>query len=294
MKKIDIHIHTALQQVAGAGKNPVFPDYIADADEMREHLKNQQISEAVIMSAGENEGYIQCSNNEDAMKIVREHDGFFHWMCNVDARDPETIGTRLEQYKSQGAIGVGELMINQWIDSEILQEVFRNAERLELPVLFHMSPEPGYGYGICDHAGLPLLEKILQSYPKLKVIGHSQVFWHEISGDCETVGNAERSAMGKGTVASGGRVIELLDHYDNLYCDLSAYSGYCAISRDEEFGCRFLQKYEDRLLYGTDAMNRHQIIPLDRLIDTWMQEGKISRETFEKIYHLNAEKLFGI
>ena len=69
------------------------------------------------------------------------------------------------------------------LDDPMIQEIFAAAETLSLPVLFHMSPEVGYEYGIVDDAGLPLLEESLKKYPNLKFIGHSQPFWHEISGD---------------------------------------------------------------------------------------------------------------
>ena len=65
-------------------------------------------------------------------------------------------------------------MINRSIDDPMIQEIFAAAETLSLPVLFHMSPEVGYEYGIVDDAGLPLLEESLKKYPNLKFIGHSQ------------------------------------------------------------------------------------------------------------------------
>ncbi len=61
---------------------------------------------------------------------------------------PENIFERLETYKNQGAVGIGELMINRSIDDPMIQEIFAAAETLSLPVLFHMSPEVGYEYGI--------------------------------------------------------------------------------------------------------------------------------------------------
>src|SRR5699024_11875816 len=58
--------------------------------------------------------------------------------------------------------------------------------------LFHMSPEPGVYYGVYDAAGLPLLEKVLKSFPNLPVIAHSQPFWYEMT-PVSSAAPAERS-----------------------------------------------------------------------------------------------------
>ena len=67
------------------------------------------------------------------------------------------------------AVGVGELFINEKIDSPIIQAIFVAAEQLELPILFHMSPEIGYGYGIVDDPKLPILEKALKKTSQTKI-----------------------------------------------------------------------------------------------------------------------------
>jgi predicted TIM-barrel fold metal-dependent hydrolase len=92
----------------------------------------------------------------------------------------------------------------------------------------------------------------------------------------------------------GGAVPRLLDTYPNLYGDLSAYSGYKAITRDEKFGLMFLEKYQDRLMYGSDTINKRQIIPLGLYLDECAEKGLIRRETWEKICYRNARKLFKI
>lgn len=89
-------------------------------------------------------------------------------------------------YKSLGALGIGEFVINKWLDNSFIQSIFKAAEELSMPILIHMSPMEDYNYGVADRAGLPLLEESLNKYPRLKIIGHSQPFWHEISKDAET------------------------------------------------------------------------------------------------------------
>lgn len=184
-------------------------------------------------------------------------------------------------------------MINRSIDDPMIQEIFAAAETLSLPVLFHMSPEVGYEYGIVDDAGLPLLEESLKKYPNLKFIGHSQPFWHEISGDAS--GDLpSRMEWGKGEVAPGGRLSYLFDTYPNLYGDLSANSGGCAIMRDETFGLSFLEKYCDRLMFATDMVNVDMEFPLGKWLEEMYQCGKLKEEVYRKIAYQNAESLFGL
>lgn len=189
-------------------------------------------------------------------------------------------------------MGIGELAVNEWMDSPRLEAVFAAAETLGLPVTIHMSPEPGYQYGVCDRPGLPLLEQTLRRHPGLRLLGHSQLFWLEISGDCPRQGNDARSRMGRGPVTPGGRVPALLAACPNLYADLSAFSASCAILRDEAFGLAFLETWQDRLLYGTDTLNRHQVFPLGRFLDRAVADGRLSRTAYEKICRENARQLF--
>ena len=256
-----------------------------------EHLRSQGVFKTVSLTHtdGEN-GDIRA-----AVKMAQMHPGFFHFSCNFSENDaPEAVFDLMAKYKEMGAVSVGELAINQWIDSPLLTAVFTAAEKLDLPVTFHMSPEPGYAYGICDKPGLPLLEQALGSFSKLKFIGHSQTFWLEISADAPQAGNDARSKTGAGPVVPGGVVPRLLDTYPNLFGDLSAFSGYKAMTRDKGYGLLFMEKYQDRLMYGSDTINKRQIIPLGRYLDDSAENGRLSRETYEKICYSNAQKLFKI
>ena len=135
------------------------------------------------------------------------------------------------------------------------------------------------------------LEENLKRYKGLKFIGHSQPFWHEISKDAPATPK-ERMKWGEGAVCPGGRLPYLFETYENLYGDLSANSGGCAIMRDEEFGLAFLEKYQDRLLFGTDMANCEMTFPLGNWLDEQEHAGRLSRSAYEKICRTNAEKLF--
>lgn len=287
MKKIDLHMH--VMTTLNLPKIGRFP--LSGPKKMIAHMEELGIKKAVLMSSGEKK--IPVGNNKVCKKICRKYPEKFAWMCMLDYVDAATIYARLAHYKAQGAIGIGELTINKLLSDPFLQEVFAAAEMLSLSVTLHMSPEVGYKYGVVDEPGLPLLEEVLKKYPKLKVLGHSQVFWIEMSGDAPTYKEG-RSAWGNGPVTPGGRVPELFAKYENLYGDLSANSAGQAIMRDPEFGLQFLEKYADRLFFATDMVNADMEFPLGKWLDEQVEKGTLGRDAYEKICWKNAERVFGI
>lgn len=183
-------------------------------------------------------------------------------------------------------------IINRWIGDPVLQAIFSAAEKLRLPVTIHMSSRPGFSYGICDRPGLPLLEQLLKTYPNLIVVGHSGLFWLEISGDCPAEGDWEQNGYGQGKVIPGGAVVRLMETYPNLYGDLSATSGSSAIMRDEEFGIAFLECFQDWLFYATDSFDCEKIFPFGEFLNQCHGDGRLSHTAYEKICRGNAEKLY--
>lgn len=286
-RKIDDHLHLIYEKMEGSGQASM---QISTAEEMLSHLDELGIGHGILMSGGE-----ECpvGNNENNRKICEAFPERYSWMCNVDARNAETVYERLKTYKEAGAVGIGELMINEPLDSPFLAAVFEAAQKLKLPVLFHMSPKEGFQYGVVDEPGLPLLERVLQAYPELTVIGHSQPFWHEISGDAGA-SLEERNAWGSGPVKAGGRLVELFEKYPKLYGDLSANSGGCAVMRDEDFGLAFLERFQDRLIFGTDMVNTEMVFPLGEWLDAMKEKGRLSAEVYDKICFGNAVGIFGL
>ena len=157
-----------------------------------------------------------------------------------------------------------------------------------MPVIFHIGHTNG-DYGLIDEYGLPRLEKTLKQFPNLKFLAHSQRWWSHISGDI-----TEETYHGypDGPVVPGGRVVELMRKYPNLYGDLSAFSGYNALARDPEFAYRFMEEFKDRLLYGTDISAPYHIdrpmIKLAAFLDEAVTAGKISYDAYLRISRENA------
>ena len=296
--KIDIHEHLTTETTeystgggtyaSGVTKHAQMMK-IGGVKDMLPHLKELGIDKAVILSMGET----GLSSNEKVREAAGMYPDVYSWMCNLSDDDPATVKERLSRLKEQGACGIGEFMYNSRIDSDFVQAVFQAAEELGMPVLFHMSPEEGFNYGIADDPGLPLLEEALKKYPNLIIIGHSQPFWHEISGDAKP-DLASRNSWGEGPVIEGGRLIELFEQYPNLYGDLSANSGGNAVMRDESFGLRFLERFQDRLMFGTDMSSPDMEFPLGKWLDQKLAESALSEEAYSKICWKNAMRVLGI
>ena len=286
MKKIDLHLHLTSFQIPRLGKLN-----LASGKNMLPHLEELGIGKGVLMSSAE--GGLPFGTNKANRKICQKFPDRYSWMCAVDPKGKEPVYDRLARFKSQGAIGVGELTCNRRLDDPFLQELFAAAEKLELPVTIHMSPEVGYSYGVVDDPGLPLLETVLAKFPGLMILGHSQTFWIEMSADAPR-DKEGRNSWGDGPVVPGGRVPELFEKYPNLYGDLSANSGSRAIMRDEAFGLAFLEKYADRLFFATDMVNADMVFPLGGWLDRMVAEGKLSRRAYELICFENARRVFGL
>ena len=142
-----------------------------------------------------------------------------------------------------------------------------------MPVIFHIG-NPGIGYGLADELGLPRLEKVLGMFPNLAFLGHSQKFWAEISSDCSL---EKRVGYPKGKIMPGGRIVELMRKYQNLHGDLSAGSGHNAITRDPEFGYKFIEEFQDRLYYGTDISDPKNVTDSMLKLSSWLDEAMEKR-----------------
>ena len=158
-----------------------------------------------------------------------------------------------------------------------------------MPVTIHLAPKVGGYYGILDEVGLPRMEKMLKKHKKLKILGHSAMFWSHISSDV-TYETLNDYPAGK---VSEGRLAGLLRDYENLYCDLSAGSGKNAIMRDEEYGLRFLEEFSDKVLYGCDICLASQTFAhdFDVALDRFVAEGSMSKENYYKFVRGNAIKV---
>ena len=148
-------------------------------------------------------------------------------------------------------------------------------------MVFHSDP------GLCwDEPGLPRLEQCLQDFPRCVFVGHGPGWWSAISGDDDRSGGYPH-----GAIAPGGALDRLLGEYDNLYADLSAGSGYNAMTRDPGFTAGFIERHWRRLLFGTDYMFCGQELMQVR----WLrEEAPLDEEQRAAIGGGNACRILGL
>jgi predicted TIM-barrel fold metal-dependent hydrolase len=293
IKKIDIHAHVARHPEI-VPKLQITGQRFLSVEELMEKYEALDIESGVLLPIVSPEGQWLLMPNEDCYLATKAHPNRFFWFCNVDPRSGENsekadLSYIIEHYKTLGAKGVGELTSNMYADDPKMENLFYHCVQCDMPVLIHISTGVGNGYGIVDELGLSRIEKELKKFPNLKLVGHSQPFWSEISADLT---EELRVGYPKGKVKEG-RLAKLMRDYDNLYCDLSAGSGANALMRDKEYAGRFLEEFADRVLYGCDfcsVTNRIQF-DFDAYLDEMVADGYLSVENYKKIVRENAVKL---
>jgi uncharacterized protein len=245
--------------------------------------------------------------NEDILEMAAEHPDRFIPFCNVDPRAltnsaDAPLGDLLRHYRDQGCRGLGEVMPNLPLMDPLVQNLFRHAQEVGLPVTFDGSDQTTGDFGLYDDPGLPQLEHTLQRFPDLVLLGHGPVFWSEIApletpGERGFVFAPGGSQVGRhpgGPIREEGVVPKLLRRYPNLYGDLSDPSPWNALTRDPDYGPRFVTEFQDRLLFGTDICFANMPFPMVDLLLEWRKAGVITDAVFRKVARENAVRLLGL
>ena len=289
---IDIHGHTYKK---GGPQQGGEEGYFPTPEELLKRYDELGIEKACLLPLIGPEVYLPESNAE-ILDIVEQHPDRFIPFCNIDPRamtnSPDAdLGYLLRYYRDQGCKGIGEVMPNlPFLDARV-QNLFKHTEAVGFPLTFDIADRIGGAYGLYDDMGLPQLEKSLRRFPKLIILGHGPPFWAEM-GRLETP--ADRAGYPAYPITEEGVVPKLMRRYANLWGDLSAGSGYNALARDPEYAVRFINEFQDKLVFGTDICRADQQVPLVEFLIGLRDSGKISRETFDKIARENAIGLLGL
>jgi len=99
------------------------------------------------------------------------------------------------------------------------------------------------------NVGFENFHKLLAKHPKTNFIGHAQTFW------CNVDKNYDKSQglYPKGKITPGGISDRYLSDYPNMFADISAGSGLNSMQRDEEHARGFLERHQDKILFGSDC-----------------------------------------
>lgn len=269
---IDVHTHIGQLSRGRPGLT---------AKQLLKRMDECGIEKAVVLSVENPEEVDFYVLTKHVLRACKPHLDRLIPFCNVDPRrrypghfDPYPI---IEAYAEQGCKGFGENLAGIPVDDPMNQAIYEACGRLGLPIMMH------FDYWINrDQPGLPAFEKMLATYKDTVFMAHGPNWWREISAR-----EKSKDSYPKGKVIPGGRCEVLLKKYPNLYGDLSAGSGYNAITRDPDFGPKFLKRCKRKLLFGTDLLTPKQNLPI---VD-YFRDPPITKDACERITRKNAEKV---
>jgi predicted TIM-barrel fold metal-dependent hydrolase len=180
---------------------------------------------------------------------------------------------------------IGEQKFGVECDSEASQALYRLAEQYSVPVLLHFQTttyNPGYDR----------LYTMLEKFPKVHFIGHAQTVWANIDKNH----TLEAGLYPKGPVTAGGLTDRMLAQYPNFHADMSAGSGLNALTRDEDHARGFLDRHQDKLLFGSDCADAvgtgkecsgsQMIAAIRRLAPSKAVERKLLYENSKRLFRL--------
>lgn len=256
---IDFHTHLGDLDFPRSNRKPLSVEQLIDA------MNRLGIDMSVLLPIDSPEAAGAYFTTFEALEAWRKYPERLIPFCCVDPRR-DSVAAQIEAYVEMGCKGFGEHKVGLAIDDERCKKLYRICGEINLCVLMHLDP----GLNI-DEVGLPRLEKLLQEMPETNFIMHGPGWWAEISGD-----NQQRGGYPKGEIQPGGAVDRLLQEYPNIYGELSAGSGYNALTRDLDYTPGFLERNWKKLLFGTDYLGAGQSLPIVRFIkELDMEESKV-------------------
>ena len=133
---------------------------------------------------------------------------------------------------------------------------------------------------------------MLKKYPKVNFLGHAQTWWANVDKN-----HKDQSILyPKTKVNAGGLTDKLLSDYPNMFGDLSAGSGLNFLLRDEDHTRSFLERHQDKLIYGSDCSDglgqgpgcqgSETIATIRRLSPNKVIERKLLFENAKKVFRL--------
>lgn len=236
---IDIHQHT---DYSGRSNDFLIP-----------HQRAMGVTTTILLPAGRPLSYgstyygysnglqAMATGNEVCYQFAKEYSHEFTFGANEVPDMPGSI-QEIEKYLKLGAPVIGELKFGLDCDSAAMQSIYELAQTYKVPVLMH------WQYNMYNR-GIERFHSMLKKFPKVNFIGHAQTWWAEIDKN-----HSDPNVLyPKGSVTRGGLTDQLLSEYPNMYGDFSAGSGLGSMTRDEEHAAKFIERHQDKLLFGSDC-----------------------------------------
>jgi len=299
---IDIHSH----------------DYVKTDEQLAQWVKtmDQAGVEKTIILSGATGTKFDSIYSKYAM-----YNGRFEVWCGFDLNGYEKPGwsekaiKELERCVKAGARGVGELSdkgfglrysqgFGPHIDDPIMKPLIKRCGELGIPINIHVS-DPMWMYLPMDSTNDGLMNAYTWRVDSTKkgIFGHDKLI--------QTLENAVRDNVNTTFISCHFANCEydlsilgsLFNKYSNLYADIAARFGETsAIPRYME---SFYEKYQDKLLYGTDLGTELSMYQVTfRILESldehfyyftdyhWPSQGfGLKDKILKKVYHDNAKKI---
>lgn len=226
----------------------------------------------------------QARGNEVCLQLAAAHAAAFR----AGANDVPDLGGAVQvigKYLEQGAVVIGEQKFGVECDAPAMHRIYALARAYDVPVLMH------WQYAMYNF-GFERFHRVLDKYPDVRFVGHAQTWWANIDRR-----HADQTVLyPKGPVTAGGLTDRYLADYPNMFADLSAGSGLNALTRDEGFARDFVERHQEKLIYGSDC-NDHDgggpkclgaqiIATVRRLAGTRAIERKLLHENARRVFRL--------
>jgi predicted TIM-barrel fold metal-dependent hydrolase len=182
----------------------------------------------------------RIGGNESCAELAKTDPAHFVLFANADSAEDNAVAT-LATWLDGDARGIGEQKFNVPVDGTEMRRIFDLTRERKVPVLVHFEHET-YNLGIQNFS------KILEEYHDVTFLGHAQTWWANIGAEQD-----QADMYPTGPVKPGGLIDRLLADYPNIYGDLSAGSGRNALTRDKDFARGFVERHQNKLVWGTDC-----------------------------------------
>lgn len=210
-----------------------------DAESCYTHMQGCGVTNAVLLTP--------ATNEDKAQEEMGRRPNTFARSVTTDPSQADADEVLRKAIRG-GAVSIGELKFHLALDSPEMRRVYDIAAEMQVPVMMHIQTFPHFAGELPYNTGYEHFDKILSAYPKTNFLGHGDLFWANISADVPT-----DRGYPAGPIQRGGLTDKWLSDFPNLYADMSANSGNNALSRDVEFSRGFIQRHQDKLVFGSDC-----------------------------------------
>lgn len=278
---IDIHQHTNYSQRTNA--------------QLVAHQRTMGVTQTILLPSGSpvsrvstNDGKfnglggVGAGGNDTVLAVARQFPKEFLFGANEVTDLPSAV-PEIAKYLDLGGVIIGEQKFSVQCDSQESQLLYALAAEHQVPILLHFQHET-------FNLGYERLAKMLEKFPKTIFIGHAQTFWANIDKNHAD----QRVLYPTGKVTAGGLTDRYLADYPNLFADMSAGSGLNALTRDEDHTRGFLDRHQDKILFGSDcndAVGMGKACQGSQTIAA-IRKFAPNQAAARKILYGNAKKLF--